>query len=157
MFLTRTCQKYSPAILVIKSHHPYSIVEYSRQIVSAVHYLHNVDISHRDLKCENVFLMTNDHVKLGDFGFARSCRNELGNRVLSDTFCGSAAYAAPEILQVYLDLSVFLQTRWRHVTPRSNTTLNTQPATLTTIYIFTIILEKPLLRNIHWRLWSIKK
>lgn len=34
-----------------------------------------------------------------DFGFARWCRDEKGRRILSDTFCGSTAYAAPEILQ----------------------------------------------------------
>lgn len=72
----------------------------TRQIASAVHYLHSLHISHRDLKCENVLLMSNDHVKLGDFGFARYCKNEHGHNILSDTFCGSAAYAAPEILQV---------------------------------------------------------
>ncbi|KAJ8985298.1 hypothetical protein NQ317_007085 [Molorchus minor] len=79
-----------------------------RQIVSAVYYLHNLDISHRDLKCENVLLMANNHVKLADFGFARYCRNELGEYMLSDTFCGSAAYAAPEILQgVFYDPKMY--------------------------------------------------
>ncbi|XP_018565552.1 testis-specific serine/threonine-protein kinase 3-like [Anoplophora glabripennis] len=79
-----------------------------RQIVSAVHYLHNLDISHRDLKCENVFLTATDQVKLGDFGFARFCKNEFGNKILSNTFCGSAAYAAPEILQgVFYDPKMY--------------------------------------------------
>ncbi|XP_050305408.1 testis-specific serine/threonine-protein kinase 3-like [Anthonomus grandis grandis] len=72
---------------------------YFRQIVDAVHYLHDRDIAHRDLKCENVFMMWNNQLKLGDFGFARSCTDRFGRKVLSDTFCGSAAYAAPEILK----------------------------------------------------------
>lgn len=60
-----------------------------------------MDISHRDLKCENIFLTDTKVIKVGDFGFARICHNEETNtRVLSNTFCGSAAYAAPEILQV---------------------------------------------------------
>ncbi|XP_074030060.1 testis-specific serine/threonine-protein kinase 3-like [Leptinotarsa decemlineata] len=70
-----------------------------KQIVEAVHYLHDLDIAHRDIKCENVFLKGQNHVKLGDFGFARYCRNKFGAFLLSNTFCGSAAYAAPEILR----------------------------------------------------------
>lgn len=73
---------------------------YFKQIVSAVSYLHALDIAHRDLKCENVFLMWNNQIKLGDFGFARTCTDSLGRKAMSDTFCGSAAYAAPEILKV---------------------------------------------------------
>lgn len=72
---------------------------YFRQLVSAVKYLHALDITHRDLKCENVLLVSDRSVKLTDFGFCRRCRDDLGKRVLSKTFCGSAAYAAPEILQ----------------------------------------------------------
>lgn len=69
-----------------------------------MHYLHDLDISHRDLKCENIFLTSKDRLKIGDFGFARWCRDkETNRRILSQTFCGSAAYAAPEILQVIYD------------------------------------------------------
>ena len=50
---------------------------------------------HRDLKCENLLLDNSNLIKVTDFGFARQF--EAGD--LSKTFCGSAAYAAPEILQ----------------------------------------------------------
>lgn len=49
----------------------------------------------RDLKCENLLLDVNNVIKISDFGFAR--RFEIGE--MCRTFCGSAAYAAPEILQ----------------------------------------------------------
>jgi len=88
----------------LRLHHPaisFTIVNF-RQLVSAVEYLHSMDIAHRDLKCENVLLTGRDQIKISDFGFARYCHNDDGKRILSDTYCGSAAYAAPEILQVHL-------------------------------------------------------
>jgi len=66
-----------------------------QQMLNAVEYLHNIDIVHRDLKCENILLDANNTLKVSDFGFARL----LKSSELSKTFCGSAAYAAPEILQ----------------------------------------------------------
>ncbi|XP_008216122.1 testis-specific serine/threonine-protein kinase 3 [Nasonia vitripennis] len=69
-----------------------------RQITSGLQYLHKMNIAHRDLKCENILLSRKFHVKLADFGFARYCVNQDGRRVLSHTYCGSAAYAAPEIV-----------------------------------------------------------
>lgn len=67
------------------------------QIIEAVKYMHDRNVAHRDLKLENLLLT--DHcmtVKLCDFGFVK----EVGvNEDLSQTFCGSKAYAAPEILK----------------------------------------------------------
>jgi serine kinase len=69
-----------------------------QQMASAVQYLHSNNIAHRDLKCENILLTSELDVKLADFGLACSCVNRDGRRVLSETFCGSYAYAPPEIL-----------------------------------------------------------
>ncbi|NXH12293.1 TSSK1 kinase, partial [Bucco capensis] len=71
-----------------------------QQLASAVKYCHDLDFAHRDLKCENILLCDNLNFKLSDFGFSKSLsRDKNGKVVLSETFCGSAAYAAPEVLE----------------------------------------------------------
>lgn len=64
--------------------------------------MHNKGIAHRDLKLENLLLDGKLVLKLSDFGFARNVSMEISplNVIcLSQTFCGSAAYASPEILK----------------------------------------------------------
>lgn len=53
-----------------------------------------------DIKCENLLLDENYTIKLIDFGFARKDTMTADQQViLSKTFCGSYAYASPEILK----------------------------------------------------------
>ena len=66
-----------------------------RQMVAGMEYLHQKSIIHRDLKCENILICHDDRIIIGDFGFARV----LDSTMVSKTFCGSAAYAAPELLK----------------------------------------------------------
>uniref|UniRef100_A0A3B4A768 MAP/microtubule affinity-regulating kinase 3 n=1 Tax=Periophthalmus magnuspinnatus TaxID=409849 RepID=A0A3B4A768_9GOBI len=66
-----------------------------RQIVSAVHYCHQKNIVHRDLKAENLLLDADANIKIADFGFS----NEFSVGSKLDTFCGSPPYAAPELFQ----------------------------------------------------------
>uniref|UniRef100_A0A8C5GDC2 MAP/microtubule affinity-regulating kinase 3 n=1 Tax=Gouania willdenowi TaxID=441366 RepID=A0A8C5GDC2_GOUWI len=66
-----------------------------RQIVSAVHYCHQRNIVHRDLKAENLLLDADANIKIADFGFS----NEFTAGSKLDTFCGSPPYAAPELFQ----------------------------------------------------------
>ena len=68
------------------------------QILSAVEYLHNHRICHRDIKLENVLLNAQNTAKLCDFGFAtHTCRKCVGQY-------GTLGYAAPEIFSAGLDI-----------------------------------------------------
>uniref|UniRef100_A0A182QVG3 Protein kinase domain-containing protein n=1 Tax=Anopheles farauti TaxID=69004 RepID=A0A182QVG3_9DIPT len=81
--------------------------KYYGELLSAVEYLHSNGIAHRDIKCENVTLDAQDRVRLIDFGFARRLweagktpSNTQMKPSFSRTFCGSHAYASPELLHL---------------------------------------------------------
>jgi serine/threonine protein kinase len=68
--------------------------KYMQQFASALRYLKNKNILHRDLKPQNLLLTGNGQLKMTDFNFAR----ELYETDLAETMCGSPLYMAPEII-----------------------------------------------------------
>ncbi|KAM9219269.1 LOW QUALITY PROTEIN: testis-specific serine/threonine-protein kinase 2 [Leptosomus discolor] len=70
-----------------------------RQLASAIKHCHDLNFTHRDLKCKNIILDEDLKIKLSDFGFSKSSLDENGRIILSKTFCGSVGYTAPEVLK----------------------------------------------------------
>ncbi|KAG7322176.1 hypothetical protein KOW79_015034 [Hemibagrus wyckioides] len=64
------------------------------ELGSALGFLHDFGIMHRDLKMENILLTDQGHVCLADFGLSR--RLERGAKAF--TICGTIQYMAPEVL-----------------------------------------------------------
>eukprot|EP00434_Breviolum_minutum_P007910 symbB.v1.2.006977.t1/scaffold424.1/size207036/5 len=72
-----------------------TVWRYLLQISSGLLWLHQNRILHRDIKTLNVFLKTNDDVRLGDLGVARV----LSNTNFANTFVGTPYYLSPEICE----------------------------------------------------------
>ena len=73
-------------------------VGYMLQLTSALFYAHQHNIIHRDIKPQNIFVMADGAIKLGDFGIAQADGIDDG-LTKSTEIIGSVHYLAPEISQ----------------------------------------------------------
>ena len=69
---------------------------YLCEVLLALEDLHKRDIIFRDLKPDNVVLDKDGHCKLTDFGLSKE---GVGRDIYAQSFCGSIAYLAPEMLK----------------------------------------------------------
>ena len=65
-----------------------------KQLLECLQYLHEMGITHRDIKLENLLLDEQLNIKIIDFGFSTCIPNEKKIKI----FCGTPSYMAPEIV-----------------------------------------------------------
>ena len=78
-----------------------------KQIISALEYLHEKNICHRDLKLENILIDDKGKIKIIDFGLSKKVEDQKK----LDTFCGSWSYCSPEVAQQN-DYDGYANDRW---------------------------------------------
>lgn len=71
------------------------------EILLGIQHLHRCGIVYRDLKPENIFIADDGHIKIGDFGLAKSLRVSYANGVRNfrtTSVCGTRDYLPPEMI-----------------------------------------------------------
>ena len=69
-------------------------LKFFHQLINALYYLHCQNITHRDIKIDNLLLDSENNLKLIDFGLSTKYNDD---ELLSQA-CGTIVYAAPEVL-----------------------------------------------------------
>ncbi|KAF8472538.1 hypothetical protein BDZ91DRAFT_437327 [Kalaharituber pfeilii] len=77
------------------------VQDVTRQVLRGIQYVHEMGISHRDLKPDNILISCNNPiaVKISDFGLAKMVRAE---ETFLKTFCGTMLYLAPEVFPSFM-------------------------------------------------------
>lgn len=71
------------------------VLDWFIQLVLSLQYIHRRKILHRDVKSQNIFLTSDNIIKLGDFGISRTLNNTYDQ---AQTFVGTPYYLSPELI-----------------------------------------------------------
>ena len=71
-------------------------VHFTVQILRALQHAHDKGIVHRDIKPQNIMLLTDGTIKVTDFGIARLTRSEMQATAVGNKAIGSVHYISPE-------------------------------------------------------------
>eukprot|EP01059_Diplonema_ambulator_P001809 TRINITY_DN11528_c0_g1_i1.p1 TRINITY_DN11528_c0_g1~~TRINITY_DN11528_c0_g1_i1.p1 ORF type:complete len:329 (+),score=105.22 TRINITY_DN11528_c0_g1_i1:436-1422(+) len=74
----------------------WQVLRWFAQLAAALRHLHGSKVLHRDLKSANVFLDSEERVKLGDFGLSRNAEDDEN---FSGQQVGTPYYFAPEVVK----------------------------------------------------------
>lgn len=67
-----------------------------RQVFTAVRYIHNMGVVHRNLKLESILLDDDFNIKLKNFSYSGHTAGRTATGFLT-TYCGTPGYIAPEV------------------------------------------------------------
>lgn len=76
--------------------------QYMLQLTSALEYAHKHNIVHRDIKPDNIFVMPDGTIKVGDFGIAQTTNIDDSLTKNTEDIIGSVHYLAPEVIQGHM-------------------------------------------------------
>ncbi|OMJ86039.1 hypothetical protein SteCoe_12544 [Stentor coeruleus] len=79
-----------------KDLHKDIICHIAKEVLKGIEYCHYINVMHRDLKTENIYLSKNGDVKIGDFGEMQELTEEYDQR---NTVVGSLQSIPPEMWQ----------------------------------------------------------
>ncbi|KAF8271659.1 kinase-like domain-containing protein [Lactarius quietus] len=107
---------------------------YMAEILLAIEHVHAHHIVHRDIKPENIFIDTDGHIALGDFGIARQFASDTApNAYFMHGRVGTPAFSSPEVLlerdySFEVDLWAFGVILYEMLSGREAFAANTVPA-----------------------------
>lgn len=83
---------------------------YMAELLVALEYIHSQEIAYRDLRPENILIAEDGHIKICDFGSAKSINTNVSKKLY--TICCTPLYLSPELLNSKYEGGYGLEVDW---------------------------------------------